>query len=165
MTNYNLTSTPLISTPGVLAWAMNGYSFKSDRARLERIFIEGYGLPRPAVRALLSGSVPHELTDQESVRFTYPVPRLTQAGVKAELRALDVTFRKTDFEEFRINLAGASESVAAYETDLKAALDTGRAMAAVRDAGPIPYKPAYKPMGAFRAAAIAELDSYRGRAS
>lgn len=60
-----------------------------------------------------------------------PAPaKLTQASVKAALRAIGVTFKKTDWNEYRINIAGGTEETAAYESDLESALDTGRAIAA-----------------------------------
>jgi hypothetical protein len=56
--------------------------------------------------------------------------RLTQAKVKAELRAIGCVFRKTDWNEFRVNIAGNPEETASYESDLESALDSGRAMVA-----------------------------------
>lgn len=38
-----LQSAPMINTPGVLRWAINGYKFKRDRKKLLRVFVEGYG--------------------------------------------------------------------------------------------------------------------------
>lgn len=160
MTTYRLASNGLCHTPGILAWAMNGYAFPRDRAKLAAVFIDGYGLPRAATKALLSGDAPHTV-EGDSVVFTWPLPRLTQAKVKAELAARNITFRKTDFGEFRVNLKGAGEATACYETDLQSALDTGHAMADTRDAAAlVPYRPFFPPMGA----ALAELDAYRGRA-
>lgn len=164
MTTYRLASNGLCHTPGILAWAINGYAFPRDRARLTAVFVDGYGLPKPAAKALLSGDAPHTI-EGDSVVFTWPLPRLTQSAVRAELKARDVTFRRTDFGEFRVNLKGAGEATAAYETDLQSALDTGHAMADTRDAAAlVPYRPFFPPMGAARVAALAELDAYRGRA-
>lgn len=114
----------LLSTPGLVAWGINHF-------------------PRAAAKALLSGAVPF------TVAFTYPSPRLTQA---AELAAVGVTFRRTDFGEFRVNLKGGTESTAAYESDVEAARDAETS---------IPYRPFFPPTGARKAAALHGLDSFR----
>lgn len=78
MTTYHLQSGPMIYTPGILRWAINGYFWKKDRAYLRRVFTEGWGLPDRAVAALLSGKVPYTLEGekgQEMVVFTYPARR------------------------------------------------------------------------------------------
>jgi hypothetical protein len=59
-----------------------------------------------------------------------PTKRLTQAFVKKELQAVGCTFRKTDWEEFRVNVAGGEEATAYYTTCLDDALTTGKHMAA-----------------------------------
>lgn len=51
MTTYRLASNGLCHTPGILAWAMNGYAFPRDRAKLTAVFVDGYGLPKPAAKA------------------------------------------------------------------------------------------------------------------
>lgn len=166
MTTYRLASNALCHTPGILAWAQNGYAFPRDHAKLTAVFVDGYGLPKPAAKALLSGAVPHTV-EGDSVVFTYPAPRLTQAKVKAELAARNITFRRTDYGEFRVNLKGAGEGPAAYETDLQSALDTGHAMADRRDENAlVPYRPFFPPQGRAPVAALASLDAYRhgGRA-
>ena len=164
MTTYRLASNGLCHTPGILAWAMNGYAFPRDRARLTAVFVDGYGLPKPAAKALLSGAAPHTI-EGDSVVFTWPLPRLTQSAVRADLKARDVTFRRTEWREYRVNLKGAGEATAYYTTDLDDALATGLHMADTRDAAAlVPYRPFFPPMGAARVAALAELDAYRGRA-
>lgn len=150
--NYRLLSTGLVHTPGIIAWAKNGYHFPRDRAAMLRVICEGYKVPRAAAKALLSGSAPYTVDLAGTVHFTFPVARLTQTQVKAELAALGVAFRRTDLNEYRVCLKGLDESAAAYESDLKSALDTGKAMANR------PYTPAN------RSRAIAALDVYRGRA-
>lgn len=55
--------------------------------------------------------------------------KLTQATVKAALRDLGITFKKTEWNEYRVNYAGGNEDTAAYETDLESAFDTGKSMA------------------------------------
>jgi hypothetical protein len=42
--------------------------------------------------------------------------------------------KKTEYGEFRVNMRGAPEATAGYQSDLEDALQTGRAMAARRDA-------------------------------
>ena len=70
---YNLTSTPLINTPGLVAWGVSGYHFKSDRKAIRRVFVDGYSLPEAAADALLSGKVPYSVNDENAtVSFTVP---------------------------------------------------------------------------------------------
>lgn len=57
-------------------------------------------------------------------------PRLTFASVKAELRDLGVTIRRTGLGgEFRVNFLGGTEGTAHYTDDLADARDTGDHMA------------------------------------
>lgn len=72
MTTYRLTSTPLIHTPGVVAWAINGYAFKRDRPQLMQVMRSYPDLPDEAIDALLSKQVPYEIEDGDTVVFTYP---------------------------------------------------------------------------------------------
>lgn len=67
---YRLGSNELVHAPGVIAWAINGYAFKRDRAALRRVIVDGWpGIPAAAARQLLSGSVPYTL-DGDTVVFT-----------------------------------------------------------------------------------------------
>jgi hypothetical protein len=70
-----LQSAPMISTPGVLAWAINGYKFKRDRKKLLRVFVDGYGGPNapPAdvYDKLLKGEIPYTVDAENSVVFSY----------------------------------------------------------------------------------------------
>jgi hypothetical protein len=52
------------------------------------------------------------------------------AFVKAELQALGLVIRKTEYGEYRVNFKGGHEATAYYTTDLADALDTGRTIAA-----------------------------------
>jgi hypothetical protein len=55
-----LLSGPMISTPGILAWAINGYKFKKDRKNLLRVFVQGYGggnVPSDVYDKLLKGEI------------------------------------------------------------------------------------------------------------
>lgn len=67
---YRLGSSPLISAPGVVAWAVNGYAFESERDALERVISDGWNLPISATRALLTGEAPFKV-EGETVVFTY----------------------------------------------------------------------------------------------
>ena len=66
-----LKSTSLCNTPGILAWAMNGYKFKSDRKAMAAVFTEGFGLTDQCAHDLLSGKIPHSI-EGDSVVFEYP---------------------------------------------------------------------------------------------
>jgi hypothetical protein len=74
MTTYRLGSSPMIHTPGMVRWAINGYHFKKDRAYLANVFVAGWGLPKKAVDALLSGKVPYTVNDENgTVTFTVTI--------------------------------------------------------------------------------------------
>lgn len=66
-----LKSTSLCNTPGILAWAMNGYKFKSDRRAMAAVFTEGFGLTDQCAHDLLSGKTTHSI-EGDSVVFVYP---------------------------------------------------------------------------------------------
>lgn len=62
----------------------------------------------------------------------------TLAEARAQLRRVGVTLRKTEHDEYRVAFAGrGSEASAAYESDVDAAVATGRAMARNRSAAPV----------------------------
>lgn len=70
MKTYRLASTEMISAPGMIRWAINGYAFKRDRAIMAKIITEGWpGLTKEATKALLSKSVPFTV-EEETVVFT-----------------------------------------------------------------------------------------------
>ncbi len=70
MTTYRLGSNDLIHAPGILHWAMTGYAFKDDRPYLVNVITSGWGIPKAAVHALLSGKT--QITIEEStVVFTH----------------------------------------------------------------------------------------------
>jgi hypothetical protein len=69
MTTYRLGSSPLVSAPGLVAWAKNGYSFPKDRKTMVRIISECWHIPAEAAKALLSGKAKHTIED-ETVVFT-----------------------------------------------------------------------------------------------
>ena len=69
-TRYRLQSSGFVFAPGLVAWAINGYAFKRDRPNLEKVIGETWGLPLPAVRALLSKAVPFTV-EAETVIFEH----------------------------------------------------------------------------------------------
>jgi len=64
---YRLGSSPAIYAPGIVAWAINGYAFKRDRANMVRVLTDGWKLPKDAAKALLSKSVPYKVEDETVV--------------------------------------------------------------------------------------------------
>ncbi|OCJ11483.1 hypothetical protein A6U87_27465 [Rhizobium sp. AC44/96] len=69
MTTYRLGSSPAVHTPGIIAWAINGYHFEEDRPQLRKVIVDTYSLPETAADQLLSKSVPYSV-DGETVVFT-----------------------------------------------------------------------------------------------
>lgn len=61
MATVRLLSGPLFNTPGLLAWATNGYKFERDRERMLDVFRDGYGLSRLEATGLLTGTIPHTI--------------------------------------------------------------------------------------------------------
>jgi hypothetical protein len=60
----------MVATPGIIAWALNGYRFKRDRKKLRRVVGDTYGLTDRCVDDLLTGTVPHEI-EGDAVVFEY----------------------------------------------------------------------------------------------
>lgn len=65
-----LESGPMVNTPGLLRWAMNGYHFPRDRKVLRRVFVDGFGLPDNIVHRLLLGTLAHTV-EGDTVCFDY----------------------------------------------------------------------------------------------
>lgn len=63
-TTYTLRSSDWVHTPGMLAWAINGYHFEKDRKYLRNVFVKGWNLPAKVADALLSGKVPYVVNDE-----------------------------------------------------------------------------------------------------
>lgn len=71
MSTYRLGSSAMIHTPGILAWAINGYHFDADRPQLLKVLSEGFPtVPQDAFDSLLRGATPYRVED-ETVIFTY----------------------------------------------------------------------------------------------
>jgi len=64
MKTYRLGSSPMIHSPGVIAWAINGAKFKRDRANMVKIITKGWGVPPDVAEALLLGKVPYTIEDE-----------------------------------------------------------------------------------------------------
>lgn len=69
-TTYRLQSAPMCHTPGIVAWAINGAAFESDRPQMIKVIEEGYGIPHDAAAALVTGAAPYTV-DGETVIFTH----------------------------------------------------------------------------------------------
>lgn len=70
LVNVALTSSEGVHTPGILAWARNGYAFPKDRPAMIRVISQTYGLRRKVAQGLLDGTIPYTI-DGESVCFRY----------------------------------------------------------------------------------------------
>lgn len=67
VTTYHMLSSPMIHTPNIVAWAINGYNFEENRDRMIDLLVAGYKLPRHAAKALLSGEVNYSIEGDEVV--------------------------------------------------------------------------------------------------
>lgn len=73
MTTYRLGSSPAVHTPGVIAWAINAYSFEEDRQRMLQIVSATFvDVPAAAIEQLLSKAVPYKV-EGETVVFSAEV--------------------------------------------------------------------------------------------
>lgn len=72
MTEYRLGSSPMIASPGFVAWGQNGYHFPEDRPSLLKIFCEGWPtVPEAALDALLKREVLQSLNGETVVFQAY----------------------------------------------------------------------------------------------
>ncbi|WP_299085891.1 hypothetical protein [uncultured Ruegeria sp.] len=70
MTKNTLSSSGLVNTPGLIAWAINGYAFSKDRAAMVNVIAGTFPqLPKPVIKQLLSKAVPYTV-DGDTVVFT-----------------------------------------------------------------------------------------------
>ncbi len=68
MTTYRLTSSPLVHTPGLISWAINGYAFEADQAQMVKVICSTFQqVPADAIRQLLSKAVPFSVEDEAVV--------------------------------------------------------------------------------------------------
>jgi hypothetical protein len=70
MSTVRLCSAPMIHTPGVIAWAKNGYQLPRDRKNMVRIITESFGLTPECAHDLLSGRVEYTV-NEDTVEFDY----------------------------------------------------------------------------------------------
>jgi|LakMenEpi03Aug12_release.lakeMendotaPanAssembly.Ray.scaffolds.fasta_scaffold703396_2 hypothetical protein len=66
---FTLQSNPMVHTPGLLKWAMDGYRSRKGRKNLREVF-KSYNLSDKCVNDLLSGKIPYEVIE-ETVVFEY----------------------------------------------------------------------------------------------
>lgn len=70
MATYRLGSSPTVHTPGIIAWAINGYAFEKDRAQMVKVVCDTFpNLPASAARQLLSKEVAYTV-EGETVVFS-----------------------------------------------------------------------------------------------
>lgn len=68
MTTYRLGSSPAVHTPGLIAWAINGYAFEADRDQMRMVIGATFvTVPATAVDQLLSKAVPYTVEDETVV--------------------------------------------------------------------------------------------------
>ena len=62
MKEYRLGSSPAVNTPGLIAWAINGYAFEDDRPQILTVIENTFPtLPPKAVEQLLTQAVPYKV--------------------------------------------------------------------------------------------------------
>ena len=70
MATYRLSSSPAVHTPGIIAWAINGYAFESDRLQMMNVIGATFPtLPQSALKQLLEKAAPYSV-EGETVVFT-----------------------------------------------------------------------------------------------
>ena len=68
MTEYRLGSSDLVHTPGLIAWAINGYHFADNRPVLLNSMCQSFpSVPATAIEQLLSKAVPYTVEDKTVV--------------------------------------------------------------------------------------------------
>jgi hypothetical protein len=61
MNTYRLLSTPMVHTPGIVAWAINAYRFPKDRKVIRKVMESYPGLPAEIIDGLLSKVIPYKV--------------------------------------------------------------------------------------------------------
>ncbi|MFD1882024.1 hypothetical protein [Paracoccus pacificus] len=70
MAEYRLGSSSLVHTPGLIAWALNGYYFEEDRPEILGVIAATYpGVPREALEQVLLRKIDYRV-EGEAVLFT-----------------------------------------------------------------------------------------------
>lgn len=68
MATYRLKSSEMVHTPGIIAWAINGYAFADDRPKLLDVMCRTFPtIPATAIERLLSEAVPYTVEDEAVV--------------------------------------------------------------------------------------------------
>ena len=68
MTTFHVPATPEIYTPGILAWAINGYHFPEDRPWILKIMTETFNtVPEQKMNDLLLGNTTYQIEDEAVV--------------------------------------------------------------------------------------------------
>jgi len=62
-----LTSTEMVSAPGMLRWCINGYRLRSQRDLMIRVMRAWPGLTRQEWHGVLSGTIPHRVEDDRVI--------------------------------------------------------------------------------------------------
>lgn len=72
VTEYTLTSTEMIHTPGIFRWAQTGYNTSRGREKdyFVNILVQGYSLPENVADGLLSGRIPHKIKGENLIFVT-----------------------------------------------------------------------------------------------
>lgn len=58
---FRLGSNQMVSAPGILKWAMNGYKFKRDRKKMVNVMKSWPGLTDEQWGKVLAGEIPHTI--------------------------------------------------------------------------------------------------------
>ena len=115
---YRLGSNELIHAPGVVAWAINGYHFKRDRAVLRRVIVDGWpGVPDHAAQQLLSGAAPYHV-DGDTVVFTVDDPPLATPVAKPPSPADQDFAYCGDPEDFHVHVVDQTGAAHALDPRL-----------------------------------------------
>ena len=69
MKTYRLGSSEMVHAPGLIAWAINGASFKKDRPAMVRVVSATWSIPEAAALALVTKAAAFTL-DGETVVFS-----------------------------------------------------------------------------------------------
>ena len=68
MTTYRLSSSSAVHTPGLIAWAINGYAFEEDREQMVKVICSTFpSIPASVVHLLLSKKAAFTVEDETVV--------------------------------------------------------------------------------------------------
>jgi hypothetical protein len=72
MSTYTLGSSSFVHAPGLIAWAINGAAFPSDRKKMINMVAKGWNIPEEAAAALVLKKVPYTVVENDAVQFHVP---------------------------------------------------------------------------------------------